>query len=387
MKTKTIVQVAAAWLFSTFSFQFSAFAQGSLTPPPGAPSPTMTSLSQVMTTLNQNEPRTPISSAPYNITKPGSYYLTTNLTVADGDAIDISANGVTLDLNGFTISSTGTYGTAIWLVGNEASGVIGNTDITISNGHLTGGVTYTNGTGMYGGSGFVNGISYNPTGGTPYNVRVTGVSVSGCQNYGIYLGMVLGNSTVVESCTVNTVGGEGIVASSVSHSTANQCGNTAIVADTASDCYGNCTGAGHGLLANYAANNCYGNSVSGHGIYVQGSANSCYGNSASGIGLRVGYANNCYGQSYDGTGIIASIANSCYGFTDTGNNGDGLDATTANNCIGFCGPGGGTGLAVTIAIGCDGYSNGSTGLVAFIANSCFGTGKPAYIVTHPYNMP
>src|ERR1017187_7827805 len=285
MKTKTIVQVAAAWLFSTFSFQFSAFAQGSLTPPPGAPSPTMTSLSQVMTTLNQNEPRTPISSAPYNITKPGSYYLTTNLTVADGDAIDISANGVTLDLNGFTISSTGTYGTAIWLVGNEASGVIGNTDITISNGHLTGGVTYTNGTGMYGGSGFVNGISYNPTGGTPYNVRVTGVSVSGCQNYGIYLGMVLGNSTVVESCTVNTVGGEGIVASSVSHSTANQCGNTAIVADTASDCYGNCTGAGHGLLANYAANNCYGNSVSGHGIYVQGSANSCYGNSASGIGL------------------------------------------------------------------------------------------------------
>ena len=84
---------------STLNPQLStAFAQGSLTPP-GVPGPTML-------TLNQMEPRTPISSAPYTISQPGSYYLTANLTVASGDAIDINANGVTLDLNGFTISST-----------------------------------------------------------------------------------------------------------------------------------------------------------------------------------------------------------------------------------------------------------------------------------------
>jgi hypothetical protein len=41
-------------------------AQGSLTPPPGAPAPTMK-------TLDQIEARTPISSAPFTISAPGSY--------------------------------------------------------------------------------------------------------------------------------------------------------------------------------------------------------------------------------------------------------------------------------------------------------------------------
>ena len=76
-----------------------AHGQGILTPP-GAPGPTMKSLDQV-------EPRTPISSVPYAINTSGSYYLTGNLTVNSGIAISINAGGVTLDLNGFTISSTG----------------------------------------------------------------------------------------------------------------------------------------------------------------------------------------------------------------------------------------------------------------------------------------
>ena len=46
---------------------------------------------------------------PYKITKPGSYRLVSNLTVpVNLDGIDISANGVTLDLNGFTIAGPGT---------------------------------------------------------------------------------------------------------------------------------------------------------------------------------------------------------------------------------------------------------------------------------------
>ena len=79
-------------------------AQGSLTPP-GAPAPTMK-------TLNQVEPRTPISSAPYTISQSGSYYLTTNLT-SSGHGIIITTNGVTLDLMGFTINGdrgSGDYG-------------------------------------------------------------------------------------------------------------------------------------------------------------------------------------------------------------------------------------------------------------------------------------
>ena len=71
------------------------FGQGSLTPP-GAPAPTMKTLDQV-------EPRTPISSTLYMISNSGSYYLTTNLT----GELTIAANNVSLDLNGFSIIGTG----------------------------------------------------------------------------------------------------------------------------------------------------------------------------------------------------------------------------------------------------------------------------------------
>src|SRR5579871_6315611 len=76
------------------------FAQGSLTPP-GAPAPTMKTLSQI-------ERRTPISSIPYTISGPGSYYVTTNLTGGGGstNGITISSGNVIIDLNGFSIQPT-----------------------------------------------------------------------------------------------------------------------------------------------------------------------------------------------------------------------------------------------------------------------------------------
>ena len=71
-----------------------AWAQGVLIPP-GAPAPTMRTLTQV-------EPRTPISNANFTISSSGSYYLTTNLVCAESGII-IAASYVTLDLNGFSI--------------------------------------------------------------------------------------------------------------------------------------------------------------------------------------------------------------------------------------------------------------------------------------------
>lgn len=75
-------------------------AQGTLTPP-GAPAPTMK-------TLDQLEPRTPISALPFTIGASGSYYLTGNLTAAAGGAgIIINASSVTLDLGGFVLAGNG----------------------------------------------------------------------------------------------------------------------------------------------------------------------------------------------------------------------------------------------------------------------------------------
>lgn len=84
----TLGLLGAAWLTA-----------GPLTPPPGAPAPTYKTLQEV-------EPRTPISALPLIINQPGSYYLTAPLVNSNfiTDSIRINASNVTLDLNGYSIS-------------------------------------------------------------------------------------------------------------------------------------------------------------------------------------------------------------------------------------------------------------------------------------------
>jgi hypothetical protein len=383
--------LALAWsALSTILYQPpDLFAQGSLTPP-GAPAPTMKSLDVI-------EARAPISSVPYEISSPGSYYLTANLNVSSGDAITISTNGVTLDLNGFTLSSTDpdNTGSGLLLGGNGR-----RQNVTVLNGFITGSVGFGGG---YFGSGFASGIAY--TGLAPYNVRVAGVSVSGCRLYGIYLNT--GFSTVVESCTVQAVGGYGIVAASVSHSAAYLCGDTAIFANTASDCYGYCLGSGDGLSAT-TANNCYGyctgegggvRATSAHNCYgyctgsgvgaggvIAGAAHNCYGyctgNGGFGRGLDADVAINCVGESGGGDGLYATYsAAGCSGRSFSG--GFGLNAATAQNCFGRSDSG--LGLSASAAIGCFCISATGTGLNASIANSCVASSTDPAV--HKFNMP
>src|SRR5450759_4084138 len=61
-----------------------------------------------MKSLSEVEPRTPISSLPYTISQPGSYYLTGNLGVRGAiDGITVQADDVTIDLNGFELNGNG----------------------------------------------------------------------------------------------------------------------------------------------------------------------------------------------------------------------------------------------------------------------------------------
>src|SRR5579872_5388451 len=211
------VILAALVPLLTLSLQRSAFAQGALTPP-GAPAPMMKTLAQI-------EPRTPISSAPFTISAPGSYYLTGNLSVTGGNAISINTNNVTLDLNGFTISSTAASanGSAI-LINAGTNTPISN--LRIFNGHISSGVT--NNSGVFNGSGFGNGITSPATATLPVvNGLVRDVSVGGCLNFGINL---IGYGTTIEFCTVQGAGHTGLAANNVLHSSAYFCGNYGIAA-------------------------------------------------------------------------------------------------------------------------------------------------------------
>jgi len=405
MKPKSVAQIAAALLLSSCLLLPSAFGQGALTPP-GPPAPTMKSLAQV-------EPRTAITnSGAVTISQPGSYYLTTNITVNSGDGVTIATNGITLDLNGFTISSTeaSPAGTGIML--NS-----GLRNITIANGFIQGGVT-NNGGGVYSGSGFAYGIYYSSI--PPVNVLVSRVSVSGCLYHGIYVYSF--DSTVVESCTVRNAGSYGILAAIIRSSAAIQCGDDAIHGEQVSDCEGEVEGTGYGIYA-FGAQNCYGVSVHGPGVnaftaqncYGYGLANdnfysglyadtalNCYGSSGSGVGVFATTALNCSGSSNSGDGVYANTALNCYGSSGSGNgvhveysaqncignsnSGDGVYAFAVHNCYGSSQSAYGV-YAYDLASLSYGYSTSGTGLRAFIANSCDGGGTPSLNVSFKYNMP
>jgi len=81
------------------SLAFLAAHAGPLSPPAGPVASSFKTLSEV-------EPRTAITAVPITITQRGSYYLTRDLSVVSGTAITVAAANVTIDLNGFTLSTT-----------------------------------------------------------------------------------------------------------------------------------------------------------------------------------------------------------------------------------------------------------------------------------------
>ena len=259
-----------------------------------------------MKTLDQLEARTPISSVPFTISAPGSFYLTRNLTVASGDAISITADDVTLDLNGFTISSTASpaSGSGVSLPGSPP-----RRNLTIRNGHIRGTTTFA--AGSFTGGGFQNGVN---SASFDASVRVADLQVFGVAGIGIGVG---GSKSMVEHCNVAVCGVTGIDASIVRDSAADTCGTNGVAAKTVIDSFGESvltTGSNRGITGGAVGGTVvHSTGVAALGIGVNGAIGiHCEGTATSGGGVNLtGTATFCQGKRDGGTAIGAPVAIGC----------------------------------------------------------------------------
>jgi len=177
------------------------FAQGSLTPP-AAPAPTMKSLEQI-------EPRIDIETVAgdgsnlHIITNAGSYYLSKNIIGVSGKhCIQIVANNVTIDLNGFTIDGNGAASFGIQGPSFHTNCVVRNGVVTRCTGY---GVYAFN---CYGGVFERLTLSKNNYAGLACGRRARVQDCLAQENS--FDGIVLGRDSVVLNCSAISNGGAGL---------------------------------------------------------------------------------------------------------------------------------------------------------------------------------
>lgn len=361
-------------LLSVFKLQSSTLlAQGSLTPPPGTPAPTMKTLDQV-------EPRTPISSIPYTISTPGSYYLTGNLT-SGAAGISIDADDVTLDLNGFEISfspGAGVYGVSIVNI---------HRNITVRNGSVrvpTGGVVAPassctqllvenvrvdvsagSGLGIYlGNNGIVTGCAVRGNSSaagihTGFSSKVVGCIVVGQSSGPSAYGIEVGDYSMVTGCTANSNGTAGI-----------QGGRGCIVTDCVADVN---AGFGIAVIDSSTITNCTARNNGTHGFNVgTGSTlTNCAAASNNVHGILTGTGStltNCTSGSNVADGISAGSGSTLTNCTAQDNTGDGIEAAnnaTIKNCTVATNSGNGIRASSnTLIQGCTARNNDGNGILA-----------------------
>jgi parallel beta-helix repeat protein len=378
-----------------------ASAQGSLTPP-GAPAPTMKSLAQV-------EPRTAITNLPYTITQPGSYYVTTNLSgIVNG--ITIAADGVTIDLMGFSLANGS--GDGISVSGSHVNIAVRNGTI---NGWGLSGLNATNadnaqyqdlrlrGNQLHGlASGqnctVVNCTAINNDGNTSAVGILTGAgcTVRDCIAGLNFSGIITGNGSTVKDCTARANGGYGVttgIGSTVSGCTAsgNDQGIHAGDGSTVSGCTADANGVvseGDGISVgpNSTVSGCTTRANSGYGLATDTgctvSSCSSAGNFFSGISVDDGSTVIGCSASSNNYGIVATsgcIVKDCQTSNNTGDGiyiGNGFGGTTIRGCNSRGNLGDGIEVynsCLVVDNTCDGNSSGAgihvTGLANRIENN------------------
>jgi hypothetical protein len=331
-------------LLLSFSFILlsPAFPQGSLTPP-AAPTPTMKTLQQIEPRIDlQNAPASAVTTtdASYHfiITQPGSYYLSGNLAVTKTNGIEISAEGVALDLNGFQISrSSGSGGAGISIdpASHRAS---------IRNGSI---------------KGFASGVQSNGSSILPRACAFRDLAVSGCTSAGIFAG----ESALIDSCRV--------------HDSSGSYGISADAASTLSNCTIWHSSVAYGIRAgaNSTLTNCaVHNNTTINGIFVAdgstltncsasqntSAASVSAGITTTGIGCNIIHciANNNVSTAgsltpSSGVGFYLGYSNLIEGCTAEENGGDGIQLTSGTTVRGNIGNsngyggGGGAGIHAT----------------------------------------
>jgi hypothetical protein len=295
-----------------------------------------------MKTLDQVEPRTPISSAPFTISTAGSYYLTGPLTVASGSGISINTDNVTLDLNGFTIASTSgvASGNGVSINGNRRN-------VWVRNGFIRGTTTFSGG--VFAGGGFLGGVD--GLGPATANLRVSEVSVAGVAQDGIDLGATPPGTSVVERCHVAVCGGNGIRAAVVHECLVSTAGGSGILAEVVRDSVGESVDA----------------VTSSDGVAGASLVDHCRGVASAGIGVRGGQVRNSSALSVTATGLLGTEVQNSQGTSDTN---VGLNASIALNCQGTSSTGS---FGLNVGNGTVSFSRGfRPGGVAIGANTAIG---------------
>ncbi len=248
-------------------------AQGALTPA-AAPAPTQRTLTQLAPRVPLGVPRQP-NTTTLVITKPGSYVLMGNVTVPGGDAIQIRADDVTLDLNGFTVTSLAATAAGYGIRLEQTPTAVK----TASNARIT--------NGRVNAATFAYGVAVD---GASTCIILSDLSVVGATQAGLNAGTT---GSEVNRCTVSGCLSSGIAATTVRDSAATACGGTGINASgTALRSTASTTGTG---LTAINAVNCSGtgSGTGKFGINGTGTASYCRAACPSGTALKALIAIGC----------------------------------------------------------------------------------------------